>query len=93
MPGDRQRDGRLLPELPRRAPRPLGHAGELRPHDVGDDRRLPHPGAEATVGPADDVLASDQLRVAADALGNQVRVLDEIRRRVQHAWDATQAGW
>src|SRR5262245_50997155 len=82
----------VLPELPRRAARPLGHAGELRPGDVGIDGGLADPRAEAAIGPGADVLAAAQPRVAADALGNQVRVLDEVGRGVEHARDEDLAG-
>src|SRR5262245_6709784 len=77
----------VLPELPRRAARALGHAGELRPGDVGIDGGLADPRAEAAIGPGHHVLAADQPRVAADALGDQVRVLDEVGRGVEHARD------
>src|SRR5687767_2093298 len=73
--------GARLPELPRGDPRALGEAGHLRPHDAGIDRRLAHPGAEAAVGADHDVVAPHQPRVAADALGHQLRVLDVVRLR------------
>src|SRR5262245_26952055 len=81
-----------LPELPRRAARAFGHAGELRPGDVRIDGRLADPRTEAAIGSSDDVLAADQTRVAADALGDQVRMLDEVGRRVEHARDENLAG-
>src|SRR5207249_6304743 len=80
LPAHRIGAGRRLPELPRRPARALGHAGELRPGNVRVDGRLADPGAEAAIRPGDDVLAADQPRVAADALGHQVRVLDEVGR-------------
>jgi hypothetical protein len=49
-----------LLELRRRAARPFSHARQLRPRDVGNDRRLPHPRAEAAVGARDDALAADE---------------------------------
>src|SRR5262245_11437163 len=82
----------VLPELPRRAARTLGHAGELRPRDVRVDGGLPNPGAESAVGSGDDILAPDQSRVATDALGDQVRVLEEVGGRVEHTGDEDLAG-
>src|SRR5436309_483375 len=76
-----------LKEFLRRAPRAFRHAGELRPDDVGNDGGLAHPRAEPAVGAGHDALASDQPRVAPDALGHEVRVLDEVGRRVEHAGD------
>src|SRR5262245_1000803 len=69
-----------LPEVARGAPRALSHAGELGPHDVWDDGGLTHPRAEAAVRARDDVLATDQSRVATDALGDQIGVFDEVGR-------------
>ena len=60
-------------------------AASLAQHDVGIDRRLTDPGAEPAVGPRNDVLASDQLRVARDALSHQLGMLDEVGGRVDDA--------
>src|SRR5687767_15212450 len=76
-----------LPELVRGEPRALCQTGQLRPDDVGVHGRLADPGAEPAIGPGDDVLATDQPRVAADPLGDQLRVLDEVRRRIEDAGD------
>src|SRR5206468_12808269 len=77
----------VLPEFPSRPARALGHAGELRPRDVRIDGGLADPGAEPAIRAGDDVLAPDQSRVAADTLGHEVRVLDEVGRRVEDAGD------
>src|SRR5262245_47808169 len=86
------RSGQLAPELARGAPRALGHAAELRPRDVRIDGGLTDPGPESTIRSGDDVLAPDQARVASDALGDQVGVLDEVGRRVEDARDQHLAG-
>src|SRR4030095_9237618 len=78
---------RTLPELARGKTSTLGHGRELGPHDVGIDRRLTDPGADPAVGPRNDVLASDQLRVARDALSHQLGMLDEVGGRVDDAGD------
>src|SRR5712692_9864651 len=75
------------PELPRRNPRALRHRRQLRPHHVRIDRRLADPGAVAAVAAGDDVLAADEFRVAADPLRDELRMLDEIGLRLEHAWD------
>src|SRR5262245_22021049 len=69
------------PELPGRDAGAFRHGGDLRPHHVGIDCRLPNPGAIAAVRARDHVLAADQARVAADALGDQLGMLDEVRFR------------
>src|SRR5215510_811738 len=76
---------RLLPELLRGQARALGHRLELRPRDLGlDDVDGPREGREAAVGPGDHALAPDDLGVADEPLGNQLGVLDEVGRRVEH---------
>src|SRR5215470_15586173 len=78
----------LLPELPGRQPRALGHRLELGPGDLGLDLvDRPRERREAAVGARDDALAPDDLGVADEALGDQLRVLDEVGRRVEHARD------
>src|ERR687897_2837810 len=82
-----------LPELLRSQAGALGEAGELGPDDVGVDGRLADPRTKAAVGSGDDVVAPDQPRVAADALGHQLGVLDEVGGRVDHPGDEYLAGW
>jgi hypothetical protein len=48
---------------------------------------LADPGAVAAIRAGDDVLAADKLGVAADALRDQFRMLDEIRFGFEHAGD------
>src|SRR6185312_14322993 len=74
-----------LPEAPRRDRRTLGHRRELRPDDIGIDRRLADPCAVAAVAAGHHVLATDALGVAADALGDELGMLDEVRLRFDDA--------
>src|SRR5690348_10191334 len=88
--GLQPRDGlRLaLPQLPGRQLRALGHRLELGPGDLGlDDVGRPRERGEAAVGAGDDALAPDDLGVADEPLGDQLRMLDEVGRRVEHARD------
>src|SRR4029450_1059334 len=75
------------PELPRRDARAFRHRRHLRPYDIRVDRGLSDPGAEAAIASRHHVLAPDELRVAADALRNQLRMLDEVRFRFDDADD------
>src|SRR4051812_49125695 len=68
-----------VPELLGGEARAFRHRPQLGEDHVGIDRGLPNPGAVAAIGAGDDILAADQLGVAADALRDQFRVLDEIR--------------
>src|SRR5262245_45902525 len=74
-----------LPELARGDARTLGHRGHLRPHNVGIDGGLSHPRAEAAVASGDHVFPAHQLRVTADALCDELGMLDEVRLRFDHA--------
>ena len=73
----------LGPELLAGDPRALGHRRELGPHHVGIDRGLADPGAVAAIAAGDHVLAADEFGVAADALRDQLRMLDEVRLRIR----------
>ena len=42
---------------------------------------------EAAIAAGDHALAADDLGVADDALGDQLGMLDEVRRRIEHAGD------
>src|SRR5690242_9075542 len=63
------------------------HRGKLGEHDLRIDRGLPDPGAIPAVGAGDDVLAPDALGVTADALRDHLRMLDEVRFRLDDARD------
>src|ERR1051325_2478133 len=77
-----------IPSRRLRAPQPLARDRgafaerlELGPDDaVGDDRIGPHRGAEAAIDAGNDALPADDVGVAADALRDKLRVLDEVRR-------------
>src|SRR5258708_11369827 len=79
--------GLAPPEFFRGDSRALDHRRHFRPHHVRVHRRLADPGAVAAVASGDDVLASDELRVAPDSLGDELRVLDEIGLRFEHTGD------
>src|SRR5712692_9132820 len=80
------------PKLPGRDARAFRQRGELRPNHVGIDRGLADPGAVAAITAGDDVLAPDQLGVAGDALGDELRMLDEVRLRLDHTGNQHLAG-
>src|SRR5216683_6966689 len=65
-----------------RGPSALGHRCQLGPHHVGIDRGLADPGAETAIAADDDVVAADEVGVAGDALCDQLRMLDEVRFRL-----------
>src|SRR5687767_10253314 len=71
----------LPPQLLRRESRTLGHRLELRP----DDRGMADTLAESTVRTGDNVLTTDDSRVADQALGDQLRVLDEVAEVADYA--------
>src|SRR5215475_5321332 len=52
----------------------FGKGGEFGPAEFWVDA-----GAEPAVGARDDVLGAEQVGVAGDALGDQFRVLDQVR--------------
>src|SRR4029079_11915156 len=76
-----------LPKLPRGDAGTFHHGGELCPDHIRINSRLPDPGAVAAVATGDDVLAADQIGISGDALGNQLRMFDKIRLRLDDAWD------
>jgi hypothetical protein len=51
----------------------FGEAAQFGPGEVRMD-----PAAEAAIGAGDDVLATDDLGIAQDAVGDELRVLDEV---------------
>ena len=80
--------GGPLPQLLGRQAGSLRHRRQLRPGDPGVN---PGRGAgkmgEAAVGSGDDVLPAYQTGVLDNALLDQLRVLDKVCGRVQHARD------
>src|SRR5882762_8176296 len=84
---------RLRPELSSGDLRSLRDRLKLRPDhrgvNFGSERRL---GREATVAPADHVLASDELGIAADSLSDQFGVLDDIAAVSDDSGDQNLAG-
>jgi len=74
--------GGSRPERATRDPRPIYERLQLRPRDL----RMRAP-AEAAVRARDHVLAADAFREASDALRDELRVLDDVRRVRDTAWD------
>ena len=68
--------------MSRGQPGAFGHRRQFRPHHVGIDRGLADPGAETAIAAGDDVVTSDEVGVAGDALCDQPRVLNEVRFRL-----------
>src|SRR5262245_34442635 len=83
---ERAGPGRSPPELPARETRPFRQRLQLRVGDVRIDLAEAGEGAEAAVGARDDTLAADDVGETADALGNVLGMLDEVRHRIDHAW-------
>ena len=91
--------GRLNSPAPRT--RPLGHGrkpagGELRSlgqrrqlgvDDLRVNRTEAGEGGEAAVRAGDHPVGAHQIHEASEPVGHDVRVLDEVRRRVDHARD------
>ena len=69
----------LSPELLRGEAGAFGEAAQFGPGEVGMD-----PAAEAAIGAGDDVLAADDLGIAQDAVGDELRVLDEVGGVADH---------
>src|SRR5437763_16728664 len=71
--------GGFAPQFPAREPRAVGERLELHP----DDARMHFAGrgkaCKAAIGAGYDILAPDCLRKPADALGDQLGMLDDIR--------------
>src|SRR5262249_20196372 len=70
-----------LPQLLRRQPRAFGQRCKLHPYDLAVDLHAPGKRAEAAIDAGDDVLAPDRAGILKDAVTDQLRMLDEIRRR------------
>src|SRR5215831_16431644 len=87
------RSGGAGPQLPAGDAGALRESTELRPGDRRYHSGRASEGCEAAVDASDDILAPHQVRVAYDALGNELRMLDEISRRIDHAWDDAFPVW
>src|SRR2546423_7515143 len=74
----------LRPELSRRKPGAFGERFELRPHDARMHAPMKRPLREAAVGAGEYILASHQPRDAHDALGDELRMLDDVGRVAGH---------
>ena len=69
----------LTPKLLGRQPGAVGEGLELDPDDAGVDFAGRSETGEAAIGAGDDVLAPDCAGEAADPLGDQLGVLDDVR--------------
>src|SRR5580692_12565400 len=67
------------PQLLRRQFGAVGERLELDPDDAGVDLAGRGEAGEAAIGAGGDVLAPDRLREAADPLGDQFGMLDDVR--------------
>src|SRR5215831_273986 len=77
-----------FPELFRRQPCALGHRLELGPGDLWLDlMHRSRESREAAVSACYHTLAPDDLGVAHNTLGDQLRMLDEVGCRVEHPRD------
>src|SRR5262249_4474949 len=76
-----------LPEFPRGESCPFYQRLELGPGDFAVDFAAPSGGAKATVRTGDHPLPSHHVGIAHNALGHQLRVLDEVGGAVQHPWN------
>jgi hypothetical protein len=65
----------------------LREGTELRPGNRRHHGGRTSEGREAAVDACDDILAPHDVRIAHNALGDELRVLDEVGRRVDHARD------
>src|SRR5215469_1358286 len=74
---------RLSPQDLRRTPRALGQRLELGPAD----RRVADPRAESAIGAGEHIRAPDQPRIAHEALGDQIGMLDEVGAVADDAGD------
>src|SRR5262245_50448382 len=54
----------------------LCEGSQLRPGDCRHHRRRPSEGGEAAIHPWDDILAPDELSIAHNTLGDELRMLD-----------------
>ena len=73
------RNQQLAPETLARNARAFGHRRKLRPYYVRIDGRLADPGAESAIASRNHVFPTDQFGIVADAVGNQLGMLDEVR--------------
>src|SRR5262249_18494890 len=75
---------RIPPQLLARDLRALGQGREFRPHDARVHLLRAGEARKAAIAAGDDALAAHHLRKPADALGNQLRMLDQDRRVADH---------
>src|SRR5215472_4426546 len=75
------------PQRLAREPRAFDEAFEFCPHDRGMDASVERSLRETAIGARDHVLASESVGVARDPLGNELGMLDDIRRVADGARD------
>src|SRR3981189_2742996 len=69
----------LAPQFLAREAGAIGERLQLDPDDARMHFASRSEAGETAIGAGDDIVAPDRLREAADALGDQFRVLDDIR--------------
>src|SRR5437899_10453292 len=85
-------DREALPEAPGRQTRALREHAEFLPHDARVHARGREPLREPTVHAGDDVLADDEPGASHDPLGDQLGLLDAVRRVRDDPGDENLAG-
>src|SRR5262249_29093555 len=75
------------PELLRSDGSAFRQRRQLCPSHLGVDDRPRCAGAKPAVGAGDDVLLADDTSKADDALAHELRMLDDVRRRIDDAGD------
>ena len=71
------------PQLFTRQPRAFGHGFEFRPADLW----AADPRAEAAIGAGHDIFAPDDFGVAHEAVGDRLRMFDNVRGVADDAGD------
>src|SRR5262245_60806893 len=81
------RGGRSRPELLRGNRGALRERAELGPHDIRVDAARADVDREAAVDAGHDAIATDEVRIAADALRDELGMLDVVRLALDDAGD------
>src|SRR5881398_2856534 len=83
----------LAPEPLARQLRTISHRLELCPGNRGGDAVPIRTGAEAAIRARNDVLAAHDAGIVHDVVRHQLRMLNEVGLRINHASDQDHAIW